>query len=465
MRGLVFNAPCAPTASRNAATEMDIMKAPTTLACIAIVAGLGSVAALADGNTFHVKRHAPRPVRFAVFSDPHYYNAALGTTGDAFEAYLGQDRKMLRESEAILDSALESVLAAKVDFVLVPGDLTKDGELVNHLGFARRLARLERAGIQTFVVPGNHDIHNPHAVAYRGNNTVPVRSVSPALFAAIYRGSGYAQALDRDRHSLSYVAEPVRGLWLLALDSADYDDNHALGHPVTAGRLKPETQAWALAKLAQAERRGKQVIAMLHHGMLEHFTGQSLLFGDYVLQDWPTVSRLLGNAGLKTVFTGHFHAQDVTTQSWEQDGETRTITDVETGSLVTAPCPIRIVTLECDGALSIESQYVQSIDYDLPEGDSFPDYAREYLYQGLVGITRLQLEFEFGVPADEAAFLAPHIARGFVAHYAGDEAPSPQDLGLIQSLKSNPASVQLGYYVEWIWTDLAPADNAVVLGL
>ena len=38
-------------------------------------------------------------IQFAVFSDPHYYDSSLGTTGSAFEDYLMQDRKLLRESD------------------------------------------------------------------------------------------------------------------------------------------------------------------------------------------------------------------------------------------------------------------------------------------------------------------------------------------------------------------------------
>ncbi|NCC95179.1 MAG: hypothetical protein EOM10_18265 [Opitutae bacterium] len=42
--------------------------------------------------------------RFAVFSDPHLYPRSLGTTGPAFQDYLNKDRKLLVESEALLDA-------------------------------------------------------------------------------------------------------------------------------------------------------------------------------------------------------------------------------------------------------------------------------------------------------------------------------------------------------------------------
>ena len=74
-------------------------------------------------------------IRFAVFSDPHVYDSRLGTTGAAFEQYLAEDRKMIRESEAILAATVDQLIEEDVDFVLVPGDLTKDGELDSHLLF------------------------------------------------------------------------------------------------------------------------------------------------------------------------------------------------------------------------------------------------------------------------------------------------------------------------------------------
>jgi hypothetical protein len=48
------------------------------------------------------------------------------------------------------------------------------------------MKRLERAGIQVFVVPGNHDVDNPHAVRYVGDGSEPIPSVSPHMFRWIY---------------------------------------------------------------------------------------------------------------------------------------------------------------------------------------------------------------------------------------------------------------------------------------
>ena len=184
-------------------------------------------------------------IRFAVFSDPHYYDSDLGTTGAAFEAYLAQDRKLIRESGAIVKAVVEQIFDANavepLDYVIVPGDLTKDGEMDSHLEFANYLGRLEGAGIPVFVAPGNHDINNPHAVAYDGDTTVPVDNVSPEAFSSIYGPFGYDEALAHDPDSLSYAAEPAPGVVFLALDSCKYDENltAAIRRPAARSNTPP----------------------------------------------------------------------------------------------------------------------------------------------------------------------------------------------------------------------------------
>src|SRR5215831_10669236 len=135
------------------------------------------------------------PVRFAVISVPHLYNTRLGTSGLAWQETLYRDPKLLKESEPILQSALESIVQQNVQFLIITGDLTKDGELVDHVLMAQYLAKLEQHGIQVFVVPGNHDINNPYAVTYIGDGTRRVPNVSRETFRALYQRFGYGQAL------------------------------------------------------------------------------------------------------------------------------------------------------------------------------------------------------------------------------------------------------------------------------
>jgi UDP-2,3-diacylglucosamine pyrophosphatase LpxH len=405
--------------------------------------------------------------RFAVISDPHLYDTELGITGPAFEAYLARDRKMLRESEAILASALEKIKAQQPDFVIIPGDLTKDGELSSHMKLAEYLADLEKSGIEAFVVPGNHDINNPHAVAFEGETTTPVAHVTPEEFTGIYGPFGYDQAIARDPNSLSYVAEPAKGFWLFGIDTCKYDDNLANGHPETGGAISEETLNWILDMLFEAKMRHKTVAGFLHHGMLEHYRGQSRLFAEYVIEDWQAVAQTLSAAGLQLVFTGHYHANDITQSDWEEDR----IYDVETGSLITYPSPFRLVDLHGRHAAAVRTFYVDEIDYDTG-GMSFPDYAENFLYQGLVSIATYILTLPpdqggFALSLEEAMNEAPFVAQTFMAHYAGDESPDGATLGQIISYtgSSDPRYQSLGQALGSLWTDLAPADGSALLSL
>jgi len=400
-----------------------------------------------------------RPVRFAVISDPHLHDAHLGNSGAAFEKYVAEDPKLLRESEAILEAALKSVAAERVQFVLISGDLTKDGELVNHRRMVRHLTRLERAGIQVFVVPGNHDINNPEAVMYLGDTNRPVQSVTPQQFAALYSRFGYGQAIDRDPHSLSYVAEPVAGLWLLAIDSCKYDASRQVRSNVISGRIRPETITWIKAKLQQAQAGGKLVIAFMHHGLNQHFIGQNEQFGQYLVDDWQGVSTQLARAGLKVIFTGHYHSQDAAYLVNETLEPVSALCDVETASLVQYPCAFRIVTLDTNNVLRIESRRVTQINADTG-GVPFQQYAEHFLRTRLPALVARQLVARFNLPQDDAAKAAPVIAEALIANYAGDETPPPETRALIDEWVNGPEPRRtLGLMLRGIWTDLPPTDN------
>ena len=71
-------------------------------------------------------------VKIAIISDLHVMAPELLVNdGVAFEEYLIKDRKMLRESAEILTSIVDSILVVEPHIVLVTGDLTKDGDLLN----------------------------------------------------------------------------------------------------------------------------------------------------------------------------------------------------------------------------------------------------------------------------------------------------------------------------------------------
>ena len=419
-------------------------------------------------------------VKIVVLSDPHYFDPKFVDDGEAFQQYLASDTKMLAESQAILESALDSIRASDASIVLIPGDLTKDGELISHQSMAKYLKDLERSGKEVYVINGNHDINNPHAVRYKGDSAFSVNSVSPNKFKNIYKEFGYKEAIAEDPNSLSYVVEPAPGLRIIAVDSCSYDQNYSLNKPVTAGSLPAERLHWITGQIAEAEQKGMVVLGFMHHGLIPNFAGQEQVFPEYVVSNWHSVAAQLAQAGLKVIFTGHFHAQDIA----NLETGANFIFDIQTGSLVTYPSPYRLVELTPARELIIQTQYVQSINYDTG-GKNFHDYSIGYLMGGLYDLlpnilTGLLIQNGFNpVEAQQLAAqimaeeLAPGLTigdvlvRAVLAHYAGDESFDPVIMQVVDNMidNPNPHISMLGGLLQGLMVDPYPCDNNLTIDL
>ena len=442
---------------------MKILHLPALLLALTLVACGGG----GDSDTPSAAETPTAPsapitsARFAVFSDPHLYDtAALGDSAD-LDAYLVQDRKMLKQSSEILDSVVGDLKSSALDFVLVTGDLTKDGELLDHQLMTTKLAALRASGKKVFVIPGNHDIYNPDAKSFKTSPPSATTQVSPTAFRSIYASYGFDDAIYTDSNSLSYIAEPVAGVWLFAIDSCQYASTSTA--PITAGKINAATQTWIVGKLQEAQQKGKQVIGMMHHGIVEHYTGQATVFPEYVVNDYAAIGKSFADNGLKVMFTGHYHANDIASATYSGN----TLYDVETGSTVTAPSPYRLATLDLTTKqLAITTRTVSKT---ASHPTDFVSYANKYLLDGLMTLTTYQFTHApYNLPATTAASLAPLVTNAFAAHYAGDEklTDATTIATLNGMLSSADATIKsLGQSVYSLWTDTAPADNNVTLSL
>lgn len=397
--------------------------------------------------------------RFAVVSDIHYYDTSLGTSGEAFEDVLGSDRKLLKETAELLDLAIDDVLASGVEFVLIPGDLTKDGEVVNHRAVVKALDRLREAGVEVYVTPGNHDANNPEAFEFEGDRRIPVPAVSQEGFAELYDDFGYGSAIARDESSLSYVAELRDGLWLLALDATRSEENEPGGTEVTGGAFTQEQIDWIEEVLARARTEDAAVIVMMHHGVAEHWDGQEKLHPEYLVEDYPSIGALLSSYGVRLVFTGHYHAQDI---AFVDHGDQGFLYDIETGSLATAPCPIRYCHLT-DGRLEVRSATI--VDRLRP-GTDFEATAHDFVL-ATIASEAFDVSRGYHVSEGDSHYIADRVAPAFVAHYEGDEDPARKpaiDTGEL-SLWGRFIWSQQRYVVDGLWSDGPPADNDVILSL
>ena len=254
----------------------------------------------------------------------------LVNEGSAWDNYVNSSHKLEDYSVGLFQNMIDSILLQMPDIVMLPGDISKDGEKLSHEYIIQELSRLTNAGIKVFVVPGNHDIGNiENAQYFDGSKRYKAENITAEQFAEMYASFGYEGSV-RDENSLSYAAEPVDGLVIIGIDS----------HSRKIGK---KTLDWICEQASNAREQDKQIIAMMHHPIMEHFNGQTEMKSDAIIKDDENVRSRFMEAGIHTVFTGHFHTTDVAMAY--NENHTDSIFDITTGSMISYPMHHRWVTL------------------------------------------------------------------------------------------------------------------------
>lgn len=400
-----------------------------------------------------------KPLKLVVLSDVHLMAPQLLEQDDsAFQAYLDGDRKLLKESSEILDSISARVLAEHPQVLFICGDLTKDGELVSHrMLHDRYLKQFIKHGIRVFVVPGNHDVNNPHAVIYEGEKPQRTKTVTPQQFASIYKDCGYGNAIARDPQSLSYVTQLQPGLRLLALDACRYEDNNYDRNTcVTAGRLKPATIEFIRKQVEAAHRAGCKVIAMMHHGVVPHFSMEPKILSEYLVKDYDHIGRMLDSLGVHVIFTGHLHSHDVS--------KSGNLYDVETGSTVSYPHPYRIITVR-NNIMDIHTKHLQQVASLEKQGLKMTDKSKKFATLAVEKMTNKYLPSSTPAPAKKA--IGEMLGQAYIIDLYGDEKPSKAFLQQKQRIVDaisliDPDKAKLVDAIATsLTTDTPPADNNV----
>jgi 3',5'-cyclic AMP phosphodiesterase CpdA len=184
-------------------------------------------------------------LKIAIVSDIHYMSSSLlknnAASGVAFQAYLDQDPKLIEFSDPIFRQCMKQVIAEKPDMLLIPGDLTKDGEKVSHQDLLKLLNQFDLAHIKVFVVPGNHDVNNPESAQYDGDNATPAPSISAADFAGYYARYGYDHAISRDSQVFGSWGSTPAGMRIMkTLPSWVADSNRKPHNGPCTGLQRPK---------------------------------------------------------------------------------------------------------------------------------------------------------------------------------------------------------------------------------
>ena len=327
-------------------------------------------------------------VKIAVISDLHVMAPELLVgEGSAIEEYLARDRKMLRESPEILETLVSDIITLKPDLTLVTGDLTKDGERVCHQLVAEQLQRLVDAGIQVLVVPGNHDINNPDAKAFDGDNTIPTETITRSEFADIYHNMGYDELSRRDPDTLSYCRDVTDKLTILAIDACMdrlntfVSHGDARDHTKVGGSLEASSQQWLTEQAARATAAGRRVIAMMHHHLVPHFHMEETLAAPYMMDGANQLAQRLIEADVHVIFTGHLHISDISQTSIGQ-GQ---MIEIATAAAVGYPCQWRIAN--CNPS-SGKMQLRTCTMHTLPSDPEFGEHSREVFVNCIPTMTR-----------------------------------------------------------------------------
>lgn len=302
-----------------------------------------SLAAAAVAVTAMMMGQYANAQKLMIMADPHFLSPTLMQNGGtALQNAIKNDNKMFDQADAAVDAFIEQAIAAKPDGVLIPGDLTYQGEKISHQDMAAKLQRLVDAGIAVWVIPGECDVNNTAAKSFAGGTAKSTTYINSTDFASIYANMGYNAAIERDANSLSYTCEPLPGLILIAIDdnmSKQRDSNKS----TAANGLSSATTSWIYAKADEAAAQGKQVIAMMHHQLVDHIDQQNSLMANAFVNNASTLRSYFLGHGIRLVLTGHMHFTDATriTNSAKTDG----ITEVATGSIVAYPCYYRTMTM------------------------------------------------------------------------------------------------------------------------
>lgn len=323
------------------------------------------------------------PLYFIIASDLHYQSPLMTDFGEAFQNFVrNDDGKVVEYVDSITDAFLAEAAEKQPDALILSGDLTQNGEKVNHEELAKKLRLLESQGVPVVVIPGNHDINHPSAASFEGTEKKKADNINAEEFYSIYREFGYDEAMDRDEKSLSYIYQADERYWLMMLDSCQYDPENKIG-----GRIRKETLLWMEKWLERAREEQVMVIPVAHHNLLKEST---LYPEDCTLENAVQVIDLLEQYGLPVYISGHLHLQRVKKHGNggpSQAEESYGIYEIVSDSMVIPPCQYGELRWQEDGSVQYETCPVDVAGWAASQGITdenllnFPQYSGDFLIE------------------------------------------------------------------------------------
>lgn len=355
-----------------------------------------------------------------------------------------QSTRLFNENYYALLAALDDVARRNIRWVVLPGDLTDNGQFFNQQKIKNILhSYTQRKGMRFFVTTGNHDPalplglmqKNAHFLAADGSRVTHEDSCAgyvsqmecyadfgffprkddcyweSPFTSYTYDKYSYEDAcresvLSKRTYTLcdsltatdaSYLVEPVDGLWLLAIDGGVYlpkemKDGKWSYQGSSAGynlvlKHKPFLLPWVRKVVEEAQKRHKTLVAFSHYPLVDFNDGVSehvrRIWGDRRFDLHRVPEAEVSEAFLQAGLRLHFagHMHVNDTGIWEgKDG--KHLYNIQVPSIATYVPAYKILTIESDEVFRVETVALDTV----PGFDSlFPLYRAEYQSDSLKG--------------------------------------------------------------------------------
>lgn len=191
---------------------------------------------------------------------------------------------------------------------------------------------------------------------------------------------------------ISYLVEPVNGLWLLALDGNTYlkkEDSNGKTTYINDGtgynkviKYRQYLIEWVAKVAKEAKRREKKLIAFSHYPMVDFNDGASEQINNLTIGEklqihrvpHEEVARIFADAGLNIHFGGHMHINDTGVRTTERGN---TLVNIQVPSLAAYLPAYKILTIKKNNIVDLQTVVIDSVSHF----DEFFDlYNQEYKY-------------------------------------------------------------------------------------
>ncbi|UTX47214.1 metallophosphoesterase [Chryseobacterium sp. MA9] len=351
--------------------------------------------------------------------------------------------------------ALDDIASKGIKIVAMPGDFSDDGQAYNLRGLHRILEQYhQKYGINFYLTTGNHDPVGPFQndggkddfLGQKGNplgiyskeNTgkstdkVITKDIAEsgyleilnelkdfgfypkkedlfwstpfdhdsfknytfkkALQSADYRQRMYEVTKGFSVPDLSYVVEPMKDVWVIAIDGNTYIPKNINEDPLNTSNYKGASIGynnvltnkqhliqWVKRLAVEAKKNNKILIAFTHYPMIDFNDGATdeikSLLGEkkWQLERVPQeeVAKVFAEAGLQIHFAGHMHINDTGIRKFGEN----VLVNVQVPSLAAYLPAYKILTIQSPDRMEVQTEVVNEV----PRFDElFPLYRKEY---------------------------------------------------------------------------------------